>query len=115
MWPFELFAELATNTNTYASHKNANSSQSCHWKEVNIRELLIWIRFILYKRVFTQRRPTAKLWFCNNEYLSHCISRFLSQNCFEQIKKFLHIGGENTYQLLQERFFKKLDLLASQL
>lgn len=69
----------------------------------------------MYKRVFTRREPTAKLWSCNNEYPSHRISRFLSQNCIEQIKKFLHIGGENTYQLPQERFFKKLDPLASQL
>lgn len=37
----------------------------------------------------------------------------MSQNCFEQVKRFFYIGGKKTYQLPQERFFEKLDPLAS--
>ena len=65
--------------------------------------------------VFTRGGPTAELWARSQEFPYHCISRFQSQNRFEQIKRYLHIGNEDTYKLPREQFFSKLDPLASKL
>ena len=115
MWPFELFKELATSTNLYAQYQGASSSNRSSWTDTNAAELCIWIGFIIYMGIFTQGGPTDELWARSDEFPYHCISRFRSQSRFEQIKRYLHIGKENTYKLPREEFFRKLDPLASML
>lgn len=116
MWPFELFEDLATNTNLYEQYQSGKSSNPRRpWKETNAAELCIWIGLIIYMGVFTRGGPTSELWSRSGEFPYHCISRFRSLNRFEQIKRYLHIGKQDTYKLPCEEFFEKLNPLASKL
>lgn len=68
---------------------------------------------IVYMGVFKRDGSTAELWQRSEEFPYHCISRLMSCNRGEQIKRFFHIGGKESYHLPAERMFEKLETLAS--
>lgn len=47
MWPFELFENIANNTNLYAQYQDANFFNHCLWKKTNLAKLCIWVGFII--------------------------------------------------------------------
>lgn len=115
MWPFEFLEDLAIDKNICAQFKDVECSKSRSWNETNAGDSLIWIGLFVYMEILHQGDLTSELWAHTDEYPYHCIGRFHSQNQFEQIKRYRHIGGEGTYDLPRQKFFEKLDSFASEL
>ncbi|PWW74878.1 hypothetical protein C7212DRAFT_345434 [Tuber magnatum] len=86
-----VFQQLAENANHYASCKGAGNSGSRLWQSTSAAELKIFFGIIIYMGVF----PSAQVsdyWKRDNCFPYHRIGMHLSQNRFEQLKRYFHVS-----------------------
>ena len=105
-----LFACLADNTNTYAATKGAGRPGSHPWKPTSVAELKIFFGIIIYMGVF----PSAQVgdyWSRDSQFPFHRIGMYISQNRFEQLKRYFHISPPYN-SLPRSQWYQKLQPLA---
>ena len=107
----DLFDLLVQNTNQYAASKNAGGNGTRPWKPTSIPEMKIFFGLIIYMGIF----PSAQVkdyWSRDTEFLFHRIGMYLSQNRFEQLKRYFHIS-EPYESLPQSQWYLKVQPLAN--
>jgi len=88
-----VFEQLAENTNRYAIFKHAGDLGHRRWTAKLAAELRIFIGIIIYMGVF----PSAQVsdyWRHDSNYPFHRIGLYISQNHFEQLKRYFHISPQ---------------------
>lgn len=110
----EDFETLAINTNSYAISKNAGEGGRRRWRPTNAAELMIFIGLIIYMGVFKSMRGSL-YWGKTGEFPVHEISNYMSQQRFEQLKRYFHVSPVSPTPLLRSQWTKKLEPLASNL
>ena len=113
----EVLETMVTNTNKYATSKNAGipgAGQESRrpWKEVTVPELKIWLGLIIYMSVVRLTRVDEH-WTKNGEWPKHCLMKFMGFNRFANIKRFFHISPPVEGPLPMTRFFENLEPIAS--
>ena len=87
----DTFTLRVQNTNQYAASKNAGSRGKRSSKPTSIPEMIVFFGLIVYIGVF----PSAQVkdyWSHDSEFPFHCIGMYLSQNRFEQLKRYFHVS-----------------------
>jgi len=106
-----IFQLLAENTNNYASFKGAGNAGSRPWKSTTPAELKIFFGIIIYMGVFPSSQ-VSDYWKHDESFPYHRIGMYLSQNRFEQLKRYFHISPP--YQHLpRAQWYEKFQPLAS--
>ncbi|PWW80428.1 hypothetical protein C7212DRAFT_172436 [Tuber magnatum] len=87
-----IFQELAENTNQYADRRGAGNvtQRSRPWKPTSAAKLKIFFSIIIYMSVFPFSQ-VSDYWRHDNSFPSYRIGIYLSQNHFEQLKRYFHI------------------------
>ena len=112
-FPDDTFDLLVQNTNQYAASKNAGLQGGRSWKPTSIPEMKVFFGLIIYMGVF----PSAQVkdyWSRDSEFPFHRIGMYLSQNRFEQLKRYFHISEPyNPGSLPQSCWYFKVAPLAN--
>lgn len=115
----EILEIIASNTNKYATSKNAGQPQAGHktrrpWKKTSAPKIMIWLGLIIYMSVVKLTR-VDEYWSKNGEWPKHCIMQFQGYNRFSNIKRFFHLSPSTDSCLSMSRYYKKMKPVASML
>lgn len=106
-----VFEQLSENTNLYVNFKHAGDLGYRRWIPISAAELRIFLGITIYMGVF----PSAQVsgyWRHDSSFPFHRIALYISQNRFEQLKRYFHISPPYN-SLPRSRWYQKFHPLAS--